>query len=474
MKGGILIVVGWVLFSFHLGAQPDSSRSPVFARQEFLYKILAHHPLVRQARLLTERARMEVRIARGGFDPTLNYYLNDKQYTGTTYYLNRGGFLKIPGWPGPELKAGFEQNSGVYMNPADRTPAEGLLYGGFSLPIGQGLLMDQRRADLRMAQIGRELAEADLVKAINKLLLEAVKDYWLWMEAWYKADVVREGLELATLRNEAIRQGVEQGQFSGLDSVESGLEVVRRQAAYQEAVVFRENMRLILSTYLWNEAGEPLELSGGVEPESPFRFTRVPVQDSLQQLLNFAENSHPELMSLRLKTRQLRVEKALMAENLKPVVNLEYYPLLTMSANNPAGPSPYYRNNYKFGLDVYFPLFLRKARGKLSLTKLKIEQMEYQETFEGQRIRNQLIQKYNELNTGRSVLQLQQESVRMSEKLRDGEEQRFRNGESSFFLVNTRERSLLDARIKWVEIAGKFQKVNAELLWSAGLPPVSE
>lgn len=474
MKGVALIVTGWLLLALDLGAQQDSARSRVFARQEFLYKILAHHPLARQARLLTERARMEVRVARGGFDPTLNYYLNEKQYTGTTYYLNRGGFIKIPGWPGPELKAGFEQNSGVYMNPADRTPAEGLLYGGFSLPIGQGLLMDQRRADLRMAQIGRELAEADLVKAINKLLLEAVKDYWLWMEAWYKADVVREGLELATLRNEAIRQGVEQGQFSGLDSVESGLEVVRRQAAYQEAVVFRENMRLILSTYLWDEAGEALELSPGVEPESPFRFTRVPVQDSLQQLLNYAEDSHPELMSLRLKTRQLRVEKSLMAENLKPVVNLEYYPLLTMSANNPGGPSPYYRNNYKFGLDVYFPLFLRKARGKLSLTKLKIEQMEYQEAYEGQRIRNQLIQKYNELNTGRSVLQLQEESVRMSEKLRDGEEQRFRNGESSFFLVNTRERSLLDTRMKWVETAGKFQKLTAELLWSAGLPPVGE
>jgi outer membrane protein TolC len=118
-------------------------------------------------------------------------------------------------------------------------------------------------------------------------------------------------------------------------------------------------------------------------------------------------------------------------------------------------------------------LFLRKERGKLSLAKIKVEQLEYQTDFESQRLRNQLVQKYNELNTGRTLLNLQEESARMAEKLRDGEEQRFQNGESSFFLVNTRERLLLDTRLKWVETAGKFQKLSAELLWSAGLPPIS-
>jgi outer membrane protein TolC len=454
-------------------AQDTLQQGRIFNCTDFLFKVVAHHPLARQAQLLTERARMEIRVARGGFDPSLNYYLSEKQYSGTGYYLNRGGFLKIPGWPGPEIKAGFEQNSGVYLNPADRTPAEGLLYGGFSIPIGQGLITDQRRIALRQAQVGKELAEADLIKAINKLLLESVKDYWLWMEAWYKADVLKEGLTLARQRNEAIQQGVIFGQFSGLDSVESGLEVVRREAALREAEVFQENMRLILSTYLWDEEGNPLELAPSMRPDDPFRLPSVPLRDSLAVLIQYAEDRHPELLSLRLKTRQLKLEKSLMVENLKPVINLEYFPILTMNAQNPGGPSPYFRNNYKFGLDVYFPLFLRKERGKLSLTKIKIEQMELQTDFEAQRIRNQVLQKFNEFSAGAGILDLQATGVRMSEKLRDGEEERFRNGESSFFLVNTRERSLLDTRLKWVEVAGKFQKLSAELRWSAGLPPVA-
>lgn len=469
---GVTFFCFMVLSQWSVG-QDSLQQRQIFNCTDFLYKVVAHHPLAKQAQLLTERARMEIRVARGGFDPTLNYYLSEKQYAGTSYYLNRGGFLKIPGWPGPELKAGFEQNSGIYMNPADRTPAEGLLYGGVSIPLGQGLITDQRRIALRQAQVGKELAEADLVKAINKLLLESVKDYWLWMEAWYKADVIQEGLVLAKQRNEAIQQGVVYGQFSGLDSVEAGLEVVRREASLREAEVFKENMRLILSTYLWDEEGNPLELSPSMKPDDPFRLPTVPLKDSLAVLLQFAEDRHPELLSLRLKTRQLKLEKSLMVENLKPVVNLEYFPILTMNAQNPGGPSPYFRNNYKFGLDVYFPLFLRKERGKLNLAKIKVEQMELQTDFEAQRIRNQVLQKFNEFSAGSGILNLQAEGVRMSEKLRNGEEERFKNGESSFFLVNTRERTLLDTRLKWVEVAGKFQKLSAELRWSAGLPPVA-
>ncbi len=459
--------------AYFLGAQNTTRSDQVFTREEFLNKIIAHHPLAKQAQLLTERAKMEIRVARGGFDPSLNYNLNEKQYIGNTYYLNRGGFVKIPTFPGPEFKIGFDQNSGIYLNDADKTPKEGLLYAGLSLPIGQGLLIDQRRAALRQAQVGKELAEAELIKAINKLLLEAVKDYWLWMEMVYKADILTEGLTLASQRNEAIKQGVELGQNSGLDSVESGLEVVRREAGLREAEVQRENMRLLLSTYLWDAEGNLVELAPQAKPESPFDSPQVPLQDSLGVLIQLTESNHPELMSLRLKTRQLQIERKWMAENLKPVINLEYYPLLTMTGNNPGGASPYFRNNYKFGLDIYFPLFLRKERGKLSLAKIKVEQMEYQTDFESQRLRNQLVQKYNELNTGRTLLNLQEEGARMAEKLRDGEEQRFQNGESSFFLVNTRERLLLDTRLKWIETAGKFQKLSAELLWSAGLPPIS-
>jgi len=461
-------------FLIFLGAQVMGQTADTFRildRHEFLNKVIAHHPLAKQAFLLPEAARMQIRMARGGFDPTVNYYLNEKRYAGTEYYINRGGYLKIPGWPGPELKAGFEQNSGQFLNSADRTPAEGLLYGGFSLPLGQGLLMDERRSALRQAQAGQELAEAALINEINKLLLHAIKDYWLWMEAFYRVEILEEGLRLADQRNIAVQQGVELGQFSGLDSVESGLEVIRRKAALQEGMVFSNNMRLAISTYLWNQAGEPEELSPSVAPERPLDTGLIISQDSLQTLSGYARLRHPELLKLKFRSDQLRIERALQREFLKPIVNLEYYPLLTGNGLNPGGPSPYFRNNYKFGLDIQFPLFLRRARGKLALTNLEIKNIQYKTEFESLNIQNQLNQAYNEYIVGIQLVGLQDENVRLSQKLRNGEEERFRNGESSFFLVNVRERSLIDARVKWLETMGKYQKYKASVLWSSGLPP---
>lgn len=441
----------------------------VFSPEEFLHKVLAHHPLAKQIFLLPEQARMEIRMARGSFDPSINYYLSEKKYAGTRYYTYRGGFLKVPVWPGPELKAGFEQNSGTYINSSDKTPAQGLLYGGLSLPLAQGLLMDQRRADLNKARLGREMAEADLIKEINKLLLYAIKDYWMWMEAWYRFEVLKVGLELAEKRNIALQQGFVQGQYSGLDTMESSLELLRRNTSLQEALVYRENMRLALSLYLWDNEGNAIELADHVRPVSPEMYAEIVTQDSFDMLLNYAALNHPELQKLKIKSEILRVEKSMQREYLKPVINLEYFPLLDHNARNPGGPAPFFQNNYKLGLDIYFPLFLRKARGKLGQINLKLQELEYMTQFESLRIKNNLEQKYNEYLTGKQMLDLQNQALVMSEKLRDGEDERFRNGESTFFMVNTRERNLLDARMKWIELSSKFRKLQAELRWSSGM-----
>jgi outer membrane protein TolC len=91
----------------------------------------------------------------------------------------------VPVWIG-ELKAGYERNQGQYVNPEYRTPNEGLAYAGVSvpLPISQGFFIDARRNTLRQAQLFRDIAEADRVKEINKLLLSAAKDYWNWYYAY--------------------------------------------------------------------------------------------------------------------------------------------------------------------------------------------------------------------------------------------------------------------------------------------------
>ncbi len=49
-----------------------------------------------------------------------------------------------------------------------------------------------------------------------------------------------------------------------------------------------------------------------------------------------------------------------------------------------------------------------------------------------------------------------------------GEQRKFEEGESSLFLVNSRENKLIDAEVKLVELLGKYQKAHAGLIMAVG------
>jgi len=52
--------------------------------------------------------------------------------------------------------------------------------------------------------------------------------------------------------------------------------------------------------------------------------------------------------------------------------------------------------------------------------------------------------------------------------LLDGETEKFQLGESTVFLVNTREQRWLDAQIKYLKLLSEYRKSEAGLLWAMG------
>ncbi|MBQ0740444.1 TolC family protein, partial [Aquimarina celericrescens] len=88
--------------------------------------------------------------------------------------------FKIPTWYGIEVKAGFEQNQGEFLNPQNSVPDDGLYSAGVSVPIGQGLFINQRMADLKQAKIMQDLSQAQRDIRLNQLLSDAVLAYLDW------------------------------------------------------------------------------------------------------------------------------------------------------------------------------------------------------------------------------------------------------------------------------------------------------
>ncbi|HEX8531555.1 MAG TPA: TolC family protein, partial [Cytophagales bacterium] len=296
-----------------------SQKTRVLTSREFFQRVMEFHPVARQAALLSENARQELRVARGEFDPKLESDLAMKEFKKQLYYRNWNTQLKLPVWIG-ELKAGYERNDGQYVNPETRTPGEGLAYAGVSvpLPISQGFFIDARRNTLRQAQLFRDIAEADRVKEINKLLLSAAKDYWNWYYAHHEYRMIRESYDLADVRFRAVKERVVQGDLAAIDSVEAQTILQDRLVLLRQAEVGLVNARLLLSNYLWDENDTPLEIPEAVVPNDFDATQRTLGEATLDTLLGRARQAHPELLKLTLKIRQLEVEERFRRDLLKP------------------------------------------------------------------------------------------------------------------------------------------------------------
>jgi outer membrane protein TolC len=452
-----------------------SDTARVFSLQDLAELVFANHPIVKQAALLSEEARSQVLQARGGFDPKLGSDFHRKQFGGTDYYNNWHNELKVPLWPGGiDLKASYDRYAGTYVNPENRTPLNGLAGVGLSIPIGQGLLIDARRSTLRQAKIMQTAAEADRVKQINEVWLQAAKDYWNWYYAYQQSQLIREGVALADRRFQATARRAQIGDQAPIDSVEAQITVQDRlvQATQQQVEV--QNARLLLSNHLWSKDGQPVELPAYAAPQTPVRDTVS--RQEYQRLADLAASNHPTLRKLGAKISQLGVEESYRRELLKPKLNVSATLISQGDFYRPEVPG-YYDfgwSNHKVGVDFAFPLFLRAERGKLQYTRIQVQETLLERQQSQRTIATQVGNVYNTLRAYDQQLTLQAQTVDNQRKLLAAELQKFELGESTIFLINARESKLIELRIKQESLRSSYEKARAELYYYAGTRSVRE
>jgi len=459
-------------------ATANAQDSIPFSFNQYFAQVVKYHPIAAQANTLTPMAKAELRMARGGFDPVIDVDYSNKTSDGKENFTYFTPTLKIPTLPGIEIKAGMEQSSGVNIDP-ERAKYDALnntfngyslVYGGVSVPLGRGLFTDTRRATLRQAELLQNLNEAERIKQINKLLFEAAKEYWNWYQSFERFKLMQTNMIVAANRLDFINKRIVMGEEKPIDSVEASIEFKRREVLYIEAVVEYLNAGYAISNFLWDANNTPVQLKSNIIPSSVGTET-VPISsDSLKVMVNYADQNHPELVKLDTKIKQLQVERRLAAENLKPQINVNYYPFRTYNSAGVADGVPnVFANNYKFGVQFYSSLFLRKERGKLALTKFKIKQSEFELVQSRREVSNHILTAYNELDNLGKLISIQEYLTQSASVLRNAEETRFDNGESSLFLVNMRERSLIEAQVKLVELRAKYAKAKIALQWEAGI-----
>lgn len=102
--------------------------------------------------------------------------ISGERYDETEYYRRFNASVKIPTKSPVTPSVGIQRNTGQYLNPENYLSAEydyRQLYAGISVPLGRGLLTDERRTVLKQAELFTEMMEANKIAIINELLLQA-------------------------------------------------------------------------------------------------------------------------------------------------------------------------------------------------------------------------------------------------------------------------------------------------------------
>ena len=151
-----------------------------------------------------------------------------------------------------------------------------------------------------------------------------------------------------------------------------------------------------------------------------------------------------------------------------PRIDLEY----NFLTETPDVGNSFTTREYKGGITFEFPLFLRKERGDLKLAKFKVQDAKFERQTTELQIQNKINAIYAELESFETQNELIANIVKDYTTLLQAEERKFSFGESSVFLINSRERSLIDARLKGIEVQNKFFTAKAKLFNSLATNPV--
>jgi outer membrane protein len=179
---------------------------------------------------------------------------------------------------------------------------------------------------------------------------------------------------------------------------------------------------------------------------------------------------HPDVRKAEGKVAQASAERSLARQAMIPLVSADLSALRGRGDGFDAGDALTRDGNFKGAITVSSPLLFFKERGKFQGTDAKAERADV-ELRETRRDVVLLVRTaINDLAQYGAQLTLQRDAVRLFRILSAGERAKFDAGESTLFLVNSRERQVLDEELKFVALQAKYLAARAALAVAAGAP----
>ena len=449
MRKKLLSSVCIVLLSFMM-VEAQSVLTP----ESFLEKVVKDFPQFQIADLKINQAEAAILASKGIFDPTLKYFQEKKTLGGDNYYNHQNADLSLYTPLGITVKAGVENNLGKYLNP-ELTKGT-LSYLGIEIPVLKGLLIDEKRAELRQARVALENAGLERRLMLNQVLYEAMDAYIDWATAYAELQFLNNSIEIAQNTLTMTRQSFFNGDYAAMDTTEAYGQVLSIELSREQATQNYYVALLMVNQFLWAYELNTLIIDDSYIPDAEF-LQNLPLNTDAGYYLENID-AHPSIRQYEVKQQSLAIEQRLKRQYLLPDLKLkgnllskDYYAFSDVY-------SPYLANNYKFGIDLKIPLLFREGRGNLEKTKLKIQETDFMQQLKERELKTKITQNDIQIKNYLTQANLADRLTENYTLLLNQEIFKFQQGEADLFYVNTRQNKLIDSYIKLLSLRSKYLK----------------
>jgi len=422
---------------------------------EVLRSVDAHYPLlsaVLQERAIAAGGKQE---AEGGFDLKLRsgavlqpegYYEN---YTSDT-------LLEQPTtvW-GTKLFAGYRLGRGRFpiYEGGRETETGGEFRAGLAVPLLRDGAIDERRADLRKAEIEVAAAEPKILTERIEFNRQATRAYWKWVAAGQLVGVARRLLETAQDRQTQLNGRVERGALPRIDLADNERLIVSRDVKVIEADLVERRAAIDLSLFLRDASGDPVIVSTDRLPAA-FPPEERPDGRRLSDDVAVGLARNPVLQEIAFERARMDVDRRLAGNALLPRLDVEVRVSQDVGrATERVDLDPAQMQAF-LGFEV--PLQRREAKGKLAQIEAKLLQIDAERRFTSDKVTAAIKNAFVTLETAYAQLARAKENARLALELQAAEERKLELGTSNLIDVNIREVQAADAQAAVVDQAFSY------------------
>jgi outer membrane protein TolC len=399
-------------------------------------------------------------------------------------------------WYGAQGSVAFDNTRAATNNPfsAFSPYLTSRLAFNYSQPLWRNFRIDSIRTDLKIRAKNAEIASTDLEARAIAVVAATEQAYWVLVAARADVKVASDFADLARTQFELSKRLIAAGTLAPVELAASEAELQRRVDTYFSAVnqwtAAENNLKTLIApgrdSELWSDEIVPADTATQTPPPA----------DALRESVSKAVAQRPELRALDQRTEINGYQRDLAANQRKPAVdvNASFITQGLAGTTNPApnsfgnlnaatnarvdqlsriaglppvqqpqfgGPNPVFLGGYgtvvsglfggnyatlQGGVTVDLNLRNRAADANLALAdindrRLKLQRRQVEQIIEAQ-VRNTL----QAVETAKQRIIAATASVRAANEKLESENRLFRTGESTNFLVLTRQNELNDSR----------------------------